>query len=131
VHSANCGRRGYKPFDDPRLTFDESKACEMYFNGFSRAEIADELDVSRDYLRVLLQRARAKASVDIPLGAAGAPSDAAMPIERLLEFRDQLRANGVTRGINPRVALRFGLTANNVKVRLWRYDHSGGRRRAA
>jgi DNA-binding CsgD family transcriptional regulator len=49
-----------EPFFDERLSPQQNKAVEMRRNGFTNAEIADELDTSEEVVTVALSKAKAK-----------------------------------------------------------------------
>lgn len=137
-HEARCPRRstgrttrrkgevGHEPFDDPRLTPQQNKACEMLFNGISRDDIADELDIEDRTLRRLFWGARQR-GVAVPFGESGNTNPNSHPIAKLLELRDELVRAGVKRGVYPIIAERLGMTANAVKVRIWKHFHPEGR----
>lgn len=119
----------HEPFHNPALTRQMNKAVEMLYNGFTRKEIMDEMDISDRHLNRLFSDAR-KRGEPVPRGRTGRPIGLdpinGAPIGALVRVRSELRLAGVKRGIHKQIAERFGLTANNVKVRLWHYDN--GRR---
>ena len=109
-------------FYDPRLSPQQNKAIELLRNGFKRAEILDEMDISSCHLSTLYNNAR-KRGVDVPKYAGCDYRRGKVPIERLVEIRTQLAARGFKRaGLLRTIAERTGLTVNTVTVRLWRYD---------
>jgi hypothetical protein len=119
----------HEPFHHPRLSPQENKACEMYFNGMERAEILEELEISSSHLSQLYCKARNK-GIDIPRGNVGKRgSRARVPIERLVHLRDQLEKRGFRNaGLYRIIAERVGMKQNCVTVRLWRYDKGLGPR---
>lgn len=107
-------------FHDPRLRPQENKAVEMLRNGFSRDEIAEELDIDRGHLKTVLSRAR-RAGVYVPMAQyQGRPPSE--QLNRLVQLREQLRAAGHKRGVYRLIAERVGLNENNVYMRLYYYD---------
>ena len=81
----------HQPFYDERLAPQENKACEMLFNGMTRDEIADELDIGRKHLAVVFYKVRKK-GIEIPRGNSGAVgSRARVPIDRMLAFTAALK----------------------------------------
>lgn len=117
----------HQPFYDERLSPQENKACEMLFNGMTRDEIADELDIGRKHLAVVFYKVRKK-GIEIPRGKPGAVgSRARVPIDRLVEVRSQLMKRGfMGAGLYRILAERVGMSENCVTVRLWRYDRGIG-----
>lgn len=117
----------HEPFSDPRLSPQENKACEMFFNGMSRADIRDEMDISSQHLSQLFTKARKK-GIAIPRGNSGAlGSRARISIDRLVQLRAQLTARGFKgAGLYRILAERVGMSENCVSVRLWRYDKGIG-----
>lgn len=110
----------HEPFHDPRLSPQQNKAVEMVRNGFSRAEIADEMDIDFRHLATLLSQSRSK-GIDVPKAIGGRP--AAVTTQQIIDLRDRLTRQGVPKwGMTPLIAKRLGLTPNNVAVRLWKYD---------
>jgi len=79
-------------FEDPRLTRQQNKAVELYRNGFSFQEVADELVVSHGHLSVLFSNARKITGIDIPHQRAG-PSRAAR--EMAVHLKEQGLSNEV------------------------------------
>jgi|TARA_R100000501_G_C2631704_1_gene128435 DNA-binding CsgD family transcriptional regulator len=100
--------RGSDPFSDPRLTPTENKAVEMAKNGYSNAEIAEELMLSEaNGASVVLAKARNK-GVDVPTATTGRPPEAR---DRILELAQ--------RGARPSaIAEMTGKSVNTVKVTL-------------
>lgn len=110
-------------FCDARLSRQQNKAVEMLRNGFSRAEIAEEMDIDQKHLAVLFYNAR-KRGVDVPLVHEGRNGGRKpkVQIEELLQLDAKLRAHGmVGQSLMEAMRERTGLTANCIKVRLWRY----------
>jgi len=60
----------YEAYSNPDLSGQENKAIEMHFNGWTRPEIEDEMEVSPEQLRVIFSRARKK-GVDISMMNGG------------------------------------------------------------
>lgn len=111
----------HEPFSDPRLSPQENKACEMLFNGMTRAEIADELDIDYKHLSVLFYNARQK-GVAVPKAPAGSRNPGRVSIERINELYDDLERRGFKRaGLWEALAERTGLSINCLRVRRWRY----------
>jgi len=100
--------RGSDPFSDPRLTPTENKAVEMAKNGYSNAEIAEELMLSEaNGASVVLAKARSK-GVDVPVAEIGRPPETR---DRILELAQ--------RGARPSaIAEMTGKSVNTVKVTL-------------
>lgn len=113
----------HERFYDPRLSPQENKACEMFFNGFSRADIMDEMDISRVHLSTLFCGARRKGGYEISKDRTGPRASTAVPIERLVRLRAELMGRGFKgAGLHRVIAERVGLTENCVSVRLWKFD---------
>jgi hypothetical protein len=97
----------------------------MFRNGATRDEICDEMDIDRKHLSVLFHNARKK-GVDVPRlkawqRAAGRPPR--VPIETLLSLQAKLKAHGLKgEALVGAMAERTGLSANCIKVRLWRWN---------
>lgn len=101
----------YERFFDARLFPAQNKAVEMARNGFSCAEIAEELDTSENCVRTLLSRAR-KLGVTVPLFARQPQRDAhGWTAKDLMRLRDA----GLT---VMQIAERTGNDVENVCVRL-------------
>ena len=114
------------PFHNPALTPQQNKAVEMLYNGFSREEIEDELEISTRHLSRLLHGARQRGE-PVPWAENGTCFTGAVPIERLVQIRQSIHEGGFKRGVHRMIAARTGMTVNAVKVRLWKYDHGQGR----
>lgn len=114
----------HERFHDDRLSPQENKAVEMQRNGASRAEIADEMDIDRKHLSTLFYTARKK-GVDVPrikAGQIGAGRRPRISIEYLEALHEKLVASGMRgNGLNRAMEERTGLSANCIKVRLWRW----------
>lgn len=130
--------RGNEAFYDPRLNAGQNKAVEMARNGYTNAEIAEEMDTGANVVKVLLSQARA-AGVDVPRGRRGLPGvntitmEPTVSTERLLELRDQLRKAGFREGrkgsrvvpsIFDAIAQRTGLSREAVYLRFWSHDRA-------
>lgn len=114
----------HERFHDDRLSPQENKAVEMLFNGMTRDEIAEEMDVYPAHVSVLFSMARRK-GIDVPKLRAGAPYRGSITIERLAEIRASLMASDIPRGeILPTISKRTGITVNCLKVRFWRWDNN-------
>lgn len=113
----------HESFHDPRLSPQENKAVEMLRNGFSRGEIAEEMDIDLKHLSVLFYGARQR-GVDVPRCGRNGGRKPKVPIEELVQLDAKLRAHGMV-GYSLMEAMRerTGLTANCIKVRLWRYKN--------
>lgn len=118
-----------EPFYNPRLSPQENKACELFFNGFTRAEIEEEMVISAEHLAQLFSCARRKGVV-IPKAPPGRTGGRArVPLERLIKLRKDLIARGFKgAGLYRVLAERVGMNESCVSVRLWRYDHGKGPR---
>ena len=118
-----------EPFHNPALTPQMNKAVEMLYNGFTRAEIRDEMEISDRHLNRLFYSARQRGE-PVPKDHPGRPTGVTplnvVPIGSLVRVRAELKLRGFKRGVHRMIAARFGLTEGNVKVRLWHYDN--GRR---
>lgn len=91
--------RGSERFWDDRLTAGENKAVEMRRNGFSNAEIADEMDSSANAIAVLLNKAKNK-GVQFDRARMGRPASVRDEVVRL----SQRQADGSTLSLNQIVA---------------------------
>lgn len=125
AHRARCGPQRERSFHDPRLTPRENQACALIFSGLSRKQAADEMEICLDELRHFLGMARRK-GVAVPHAPTGRSDGPAVPIGRLLEIREQLKAAGVMRGVFAVIGERVGMTGNAVKVRIWKHEHKRG-----
>lgn len=101
----------HEPFSDPRLSPQQNKAVEMLRNGFSRAEIAEELDISRAQLTSIWSKVR-KRGVDIAFGEPGRPQY--VPAKYMAALQGTLKTNR-------NIAERMGISEGTAKLRLWRY----------
>lgn len=116
-------------FDDPRLSPQQRLAVEMRRNGFSDAEIADELQVNLNQVRQVFFQARKRApDLDIGTRSLGrAPGWGAATIEQLVQRRTELLAEGVAKNrVASTIAREFNMADENVRQRLWTHDR--GRR---
>lgn len=94
-------------FHDPRLSDAQNKAAEMALNGFTIAEIADEMDTSRVVVSSLLHYARKK-GVDV---WAKKSARAGWSSADLLRMRE--------RGLSyAQISERTGINDNTVGVRI-------------
>lgn len=108
--------RGTEPFFDKRLSADNNKMVEMARNGYSNAEIAEELQISPETLTVRLSNLRKKyPSFDIPKGVIGRE-----PVRKSQII--ELYKKGLD---NQQIAARAGVTVNNVKVVLSKARKTG------
>ena len=98
----------------------ERRAVALRRQGMSNKQIADEMMLDDGHVASLLSVAKRKGAV-FPAVRTGKPCK--VDIERLVSLRQQLRQAGYGRGISTIIAKRTGLSANCVKVRLWRYDN--------
>lgn len=111
----------HEPFNDPRLAPQENKACEMLFNGMTRSEICDEMEIDYKHLSVLFYNARSK-GVAVPKAPAGSRNPGRVSIERINEIYDDLERRGFKRaGLWKALSERTGLSINCLRVRRWRY----------
>lgn len=101
------------------LSPQERQAVTLRRQGMSNREIADEMMLTDGHVASILAHAKRKGAV-FPAVRTGKPCK--VDIERLVSLRHQLRQAGYGRGIPTIIAQRTGLSANCVKVRLWRYD---------
>lgn len=113
----------HERFWDERLTPSQNKAVEMARNGMLRDEIAEEMDVSPNYVSVLLQLARARGARIGRLKLR--PHREAVPIDVLLRARQRLLDAGVKWGVYSRLAEQFGITPSAVAQRFWKAERSG------
>jgi transposase len=106
----------------------ERRAVELRRQGLSTREIADEMCLTSNHVSTVLTHAKRKGAVFPSIIKKFPPS---VPIERLVQIREELRRAGYRRGIPRIIAERVGLTDNCVGVRLWKYDQAQKRGRAA
>lgn len=99
-------------FFDPRLKPQANKAIEMLKNGYSRADVVDELALpDPKQLSVLLSQARAN-GVDVPLAPrSGGPSQTVRP--RVARLATQKDAFGIPLS-NAQIGERVGISKNAV-----------------
>lgn len=97
--------RGSDSFRDPRLNDNQNKIVEMAKNGYSNAEIAEEMAVSPQSIAVRLSQMRAK-GIDIPVGKNKPKGAARLRMEKLIN-------EGLS---DQQVAARTGKTAQHVAV---------------
>lgn len=109
----------WEPFHDERLSPQQNKACEMLFNGWSRAEIEDELDISDKHLAQLFCKARKRG---VWVDHATTRRRTGITTERLSELREMFKRNGCKWGVYRLIAERTGLTQINVYMRLYYFD---------
>lgn len=114
----------WDPPEGVRISERQRKIAEAAVNGASNEWIAEEWDTGRQTVAVELSKIKKKLGGNAPWEAGpqsmGRPAE--VPIERIAQVRDQLRANGQERGINATLGQRFNMTPAAVKQRLWHYD---------
>lgn len=111
-----------------RLTEQQRKIAEMAINGAGNEWIAEEMEVgAKHVVNVLAKVANRLGNRPWEKGRlTGRTTE--VSIERLVKLRHELLASGYTmrrgqkEGIYEIIARRTGLTANNVKQRLFQYD---------
>ncbi len=107
--------RGNEAFRDPRLTDQQNKAIELLRNGFPRPAVADELDIGREQLRVVLAQARKRApDLEIPEGAPRTPEQE----NRVAQLFSQYKAEGRS-NINALIADRLGMNPKTVSQHIY------------
>lgn len=104
-------QRGSAPFFDERLTPSQNKAAEMARNGYSNAEIAEELHTSPDTVSTHLKEAR-KLGIEIASGQPGRPLEPGGRNDILSLAQKSLWPN--------QIAERLGKPVGTVKVVLSR-----------
>ena len=103
--------RGTEQFFDERLTPTENKAAEMARNGYSNAEIAEEVGWANDVVAATKLAAIRRQGVDIPMGKRGQNPDKAGNRTDILRLAEQrLRPS--------QIAERLGKPVGTVKVTL-------------
>lgn len=103
----------HERFHDPRLSPQQNKAVEMLRNGFSRAEIEDEMEIGSKHLAVLLNKAR-KRGVDVPMGKRGRRNSGQTGAQ-IEAIKGQLWSAGLKGfGSYAMIAERVGLTRGAV-----------------
>lgn len=105
------------------LSPQERRAVALRRQGMTTDQIADEMAITLNHVWTLLCTAKRKGAV---LPVIRRPTrTAAVPIERLVHIRTELRRAGYGHyGMARIIAERVGLTVNCVKVRLWKHDHA-------
>ena len=99
----------YETYSNPALEPAENKAVEMLFNGWTRPEIEDELQVSPEHLRVLLSKARKK-GVEIGKETGGRSGS-------IRAYAVELKTKGVKDdAIAERIRTRFGTSTTKASV---------------
>lgn len=107
-----------------KLSPQEAKALEMLNNGFSRADICDEMVITNQHLSTLFNQARRK-GVAIPKGRPpGNSRPGKVPIQRLMEIYESLEKRGFKgAGLYRVMSERTGISINCLRVRIWRYKN--------
>lgn len=120
----------HEPFHDERLSPQQNKAVEMLRNGFTRAEICDEMDIHPKHLSVLFYNVR-RQGIDIPKAKSGNLRPGKIPIQKLLALYATLEQRGFKgAGLWRTMSERTGLSINCMRVRIWRYHKGIGPRYA-
>lgn len=121
--SAPATRRA-EPFFDARLSPKQNKAVEMTRNGFSIAEVAEEMMIERRAVHRLLNIAERKG---VQVDRVRAAARAGVSLFTLVTVRAALlEAGHPKRGLAKAISDRTGVSENSVSVRLCRYDHGYG-----
>lgn len=103
--------KGDKPFSSPLLSHGENKTAEMLLNGYTYADIADELDTSVDVVKKHAERAQKKLGDETVLPRPGMGKRPPGTTKR--EAANALFEQGLD---NATIAARTGLSIGNVRT---------------
>lgn len=107
--------RGSKPFRSDKLTDSQNKAVEMARNGYSNAEIAEEMEITANAVSVHLRNARLR-GVDYPASKTGKQPTTRTDILRAAESGAKATAIAERLGISP-VQVRVTLSRARKAVK--------------
>lgn len=109
----------WEPFWDDRLTLAENKGAELAFNGFTNAEIADEMDTDLRTVYTLLCGCRRKG---VAVKAKRTPQSTFSDADLL-----KMRERGLT---VEQIHVRTGISKNSIAVRVCNERFRQGKRPA-